>query len=63
MRLVGGVLCERTIKEVLPSVQENEVRIAQVIDRLSEDLKKKEAALAEFKKEHGIVVRGEETKA
>jgi prefoldin subunit 2 len=59
LRLVGGVLCEQTIADILPSVAENEQRIAQVIDRLAEDLKKKEAQLADFKKEHSIVVRGE----
>jgi prefoldin subunit 2 len=59
LRLVGGVLCEQTIADILPSVAENEQRIAQVIDRLAEDLKKKEVQLADFKKEHSIVVRGE----
>eukprot|EP00029_Vermamoeba_vermiformis_P011593 TRINITY_DN6418_c0_g1_i1.p1 TRINITY_DN6418_c0_g1~~TRINITY_DN6418_c0_g1_i1.p1 ORF type:complete len:135 (+),score=38.66 TRINITY_DN6418_c0_g1_i1:61-465(+) len=47
-RLVGGVLVERTVGEVLPAVQKNRTDINKTIDLLTEQLEKKEKALTEF---------------
>jgi prefoldin subunit 2 len=43
-RMVGGVLVERTVKEVLPAVSSNREGIAQVLAQLNESIKQKEAA-------------------
>jgi prefoldin subunit 2 len=57
--LVGSVLCQQTVQEVLPKVQQNEARINQVLDKLNAELKEREQSLQEFKKEHNIQIRGE----
>lgn len=41
-RMVGGVLVERTVAEVLPAVSANRDGIAQVLAQLSESLTQKE---------------------
>mmetsp|Transcript_48184 Transcript_48184/g.92109 ORF Transcript_48184/g.92109 Transcript_48184/m.92109 type:complete len:137 (-) Transcript_48184:451-861(-) len=59
-RLIGGILVERTVGEVLPAVQRNRDGIQQVVGKLTEqmDLKKKE--LAEFQAKFNIRVKGDE---
>ncbi|KAI8004594.1 putative prefoldin subunit 2 [Camellia lanceoleosa] len=44
-RMIGGVLVERTIKEVLPAVQRNKEGLEEVIARLNEALEKKKRKL------------------
>ncbi len=56
-RLVGGVLVERTVKEVLPSVGVNMEGIRQVIAQLTETYKKKDDMFNAFQKEHNITIR------
>ncbi|GJW99018.1 probable prefoldin subunit 2 [Tanacetum coccineum] len=46
--MIGGVLVERTIKEVLPALQENKEGIEVVIARLNEALERKKKELADF---------------
>ncbi|KAH8379678.1 hypothetical protein KR009_006482 [Drosophila setifemur] len=58
-RLIGGVLCERTVKEVLPQLVENKDFIAKTITMVTEDLSKKGSELNKFKEEHNIKIRGE----
>jgi len=55
-RLIGGVLVERTIKEVLPAVQKNHERITEVIGQLSAQLKQKQVALNDFVTKNNIGV-------
>ncbi|RLN96622.1 hypothetical protein BBJ28_00013121 [Nothophytophthora sp. Chile5] len=43
-RMVGGVLVERTVQEVLPAVTSNRDGIAQVLAQLNESIKQKEAS-------------------
>ncbi|XP_022216848.1 probable prefoldin subunit 2 [Drosophila obscura] len=62
-RLIGGVLCERTVKEVLPQLVENQDFIAQTITLITEDLSKKGTELNKFKEEHNIKIRGEHLSA
>lgn len=59
-RLIGGVLCERTVKEVLPQLVDNKDFIAKTITTVSEDLSKKGQELNKFKEEHNIKIRGEQ---
>ncbi|KAH8296670.1 hypothetical protein KR054_009660 [Drosophila jambulina] len=58
-RQIGGVLCERTVKEVLPQLVENKDFIAKTITMVTEDLSKKGSELNKFKEEHNIKIRGE----
>ncbi|EDW41043.1 probable prefoldin subunit 2 [Drosophila sechellia] len=58
-RQIGGVLCERTVKEVLPQLVENKDFIAKTINMVTNDLSKKGSELNKFKEEHNIKIRGE----
>ncbi|XP_073304277.1 prefoldin subunit 2-like [Primulina huaijiensis] len=53
-RMVGGVLVERTIKEVLPAVQRNKEGLEEVIARLNEALEKKKMEITEFEAKYKI---------
>lgn len=59
-RLIGGVLCERTVKDVLPQLMENKEFIAKTIATVTADLSKKGVELNKFKEEHNIKIRGEQ---
>ncbi|XP_017863228.1 PREDICTED: probable prefoldin subunit 2 [Drosophila arizonae] len=59
-RLIGGVLCERTVKDVLPQLVENKEFIAKTIATVTADLSKKGVELNKFKEEHNIKIRGEQ---
>ncbi|KAG9455244.1 hypothetical protein H6P81_008148 [Aristolochia fimbriata] len=56
-RMIGGVLVERTIKEVLPAVQRNKEGLEEVISRLNEALEKKKKELTEFESKYKIRIR------
>ncbi|WFD33862.1 Cochaperone prefoldin complex subunit [Malassezia cuniculi] len=47
-RLVGGVLVERTVKDVLPTLEANFDGLAQVITQLAKQYKTKEAEMREM---------------
>ncbi|CAG8451187.1 3405_t:CDS:2 [Ambispora gerdemannii] len=55
-RLVGGVLVERTIKEVLPALNMNHDGIRNAMDTLLVQYKKKEEDFNTFQKEYNIRV-------
>ncbi|XP_065359454.1 probable prefoldin subunit 2 [Calliphora vicina] len=59
-RLIGGVLCERTVKEVLPQLVENKDFIEKTITLVTDDLTKKGVQINKFKEEHNIRIRGEQ---
>ncbi|XP_061390666.1 probable prefoldin subunit 2 [Musca vetustissima] len=59
-RLIGGVLCERTVKEVLPQLVENKDFIEKTITLVTDDLTKKGQQINKFKEEHNIRIRGEQ---
>jgi prefoldin subunit 2 len=62
-RLIGGVLVQKTIKEVLPMVTQNQQgvfltnEINQLMQQLGTTYKKKEEELAEFQKKYNIKVK------
>ncbi|KAK3028180.1 hypothetical protein RJ639_039463 [Escallonia herrerae] len=56
-RMIGGVLVERTIKEVLPAVQRNKEGLEEVIARLNEALEKKKREIAAFEAKYKIRIR------
>ncbi|KAI4332827.1 hypothetical protein L6164_017704 [Bauhinia variegata] len=53
-RMIGGVLVERTIKEVMPAVQRNKDGLEEVIARLNEALEKKKKEIAELESKYKI---------
>ncbi|KZT71439.1 Prefoldin beta-like protein [Daedalea quercina L-15889] len=53
-RLVGGVLVERTVKDVVPALQTNKEGILKVISTLAEQYKSKEGEFESFKREYNI---------
>lgn len=56
-RMIGGVLVERTIKEVLPAVQRNKEGLEEVVARLNEALERKKKEIAEFEAKYKIKIR------
>ncbi|KAM4690855.1 prefoldin subunit 2 [Rhinophrynus dorsalis] len=59
-RMVGGVLVERTVKEVLPALENNKEQINKIIDSLSTQLQAKGKELNEFREKHNIRLMGED---
>ncbi|KAF9481845.1 Prefoldin beta-like protein [Pholiota conissans] len=53
-RLIGGVLVERTVKEVNPALKTNRDGILKVIATLAEQYKTKEKDQEAFKREYSI---------
>ncbi|KAI0082378.1 Prefoldin beta-like protein [Panus rudis PR-1116 ss-1] len=53
-RLIGGILVERTVKEVVPALQTNRDNIRKVISTLAEQYKTKEEEFDKFKQEFNI---------
>ncbi|KAG0448008.1 hypothetical protein HPP92_028040 [Vanilla planifolia] len=56
-RMIGGVLVERTVREVLPAVHRNKDGLQEVIARLNEALERKKKEISEFEVKHKIRVR------
>lgn len=56
-RMIGGVLVERTVAEVLPAVTRNRDGLQEVITRLNEAMEKKKIELAEFETKYKIKIR------
>ncbi|KAI9000801.1 Prefoldin beta-like protein [Trametes punicea] len=53
-RLVGGVLVERTVKDVVPALKTNRDGIQKVIANLVEQYKTKDEEFENFKREYNI---------
>lgn len=58
-RLIGGVLCEQTVKETLPNLIHNKEQLEKLIESGTEQLTKKSIEINKFKEEHNIRVREE----
>ncbi|CAH3172248.1 unnamed protein product [Porites lobata] len=58
-RMIGGVLVERTVKDVLPALENNKQQISGLINKLKDSLTAKEQELKAFKEKHNIHVKGE----
>ncbi|KAK0535720.1 Cochaperone prefoldin complex subunit [Tilletia horrida] len=52
-RLIGGILVERTVKDVLPALEGNMAGLRQIMDTLVKQYKEKEEELREFQKQYG----------
>jgi len=57
-RLVGDVLVERTVGEVLPAVIKNKEGIQEIIHQMREDLTKRGEELNQYIVQHKIQVKG-----
>lgn len=55
-RLIGGVLVQRTVKDVVPALETNYTGIKEVLETLVKTYKTKEEEFAAFQREHKIVV-------
>ncbi|KAH9948420.1 Prefoldin beta-like protein [Amylocystis lapponica] len=53
-RMVGGVLVERTVKDVVPALQTNKDGILKVISTLAEQYKGREDEFEVFKRDYNI---------
>ena len=58
-RLIGGVLVERTVEEVLPAVEKNRDGLSQVIEKITEQRDQKMEKVDELQKKYKIRVKGE----
>jgi len=56
-RLVGDVLVERTVKDVLPALKTNQEGIKGVMDQFVKKYKEKEDEFTAFQKEYNIKLR------
>ncbi|XP_028839756.1 prefoldin subunit 2 [Denticeps clupeoides] len=62
-RLIGGVLVERTVKEVLPALENNKEQITKIVDSLSTQMQTKGRELNEYRERFNIRIVGEEEAA
>lgn len=58
--MIGGVLCERTVKDVMPVLTSNRDQLTKVIGSLTEQLTKKGTEINEYKETHNIRIRGQD---
>ncbi|GFT52404.1 prefoldin subunit 2 [Trichonephila clavipes] len=56
-RMIGGVLVQRTVKEVLPAVAHNKEQLAKILDNLNTQIEEKGKEINEFKEKHNIQIR------
>ncbi|XP_053464534.1 prefoldin subunit 2-like [Nycticebus coucang] len=61
-RMVRRVLVERTVKEVLPALENNKEQIQKIIETLTQQLQAKGKELNEFRERHIIRLIGEDEK-
>lgn len=59
-RLIGGVLCERTVKEVLPQLTDAKEQLEKLIGQRQEQMSVKGLEINKFKETHNIKIKGEE---
>ncbi|CAN7980006.1 unnamed protein product [Ixodes pacificus] len=56
-RMVGGVLVERTVKDILPAVMQNKDNIAKSVEALNDRIVKKGQEVNEYREKHNIQIR------
>ncbi|XP_046340895.1 prefoldin subunit 2-like [Haliotis cracherodii] len=61
-RMVGGVLVERTVKDVLPALVNNKDQMNNLVGTLTKQLETKGTDINKYREHHGLKIRGEETK-
>ncbi|KAM8747631.1 prefoldin subunit 2 [Pagrus major] len=58
-RLVGGVLVERTVKEVLPALESHKEQISKIIETINTQMQTKGRELTEYRERYNIRLVGE----
>eukprot|EP01039_Chlorochromonas_danica_P001799 gene1797-1965_t len=58
-RLVGGVLVERTVGEIFPTVSQNYEGLQELLKKLEESLKSKDSERRAYKEKYGIMTQEE----
>jgi len=58
-RLVGGILVARTVNEVLPQITANFEGIVQILEKLNDQLKMKDAERKAWKEKYNIMTQEE----
>lgn len=58
-RLIGGVLCERTVKSVLPQLNDAKEQLEKLIAQRQEQLSAKGTEINKFREKHNIKIKGE----
>ncbi|XP_072315049.1 prefoldin subunit 2 [Eucyclogobius newberryi] len=58
-RLVGGVLVERTVKEILPALENNKEQISKIIETINTQMQTKGRDLTEYREKYNIRLVGE----
>lgn len=58
--MIGGVLCERTVKEVLPQLVSNKEHLEQACEKLTKDLQQKGSEINRYREQHKIRFQGEQ---
>ncbi|KAH3700200.1 prefoldin subunit 2-like [Dreissena polymorpha] len=61
-RLVGGVLVERTVKDVLPALVNNKEQMGKVVENLNKSLEQKGLEINKYRETHNLKIKGEESK-
>ncbi|XP_071485359.1 prefoldin subunit 2-like [Diadema antillarum] len=59
-RLVGGVLVERTVKDVIPALTHNKDQIEKLTENLTKQMEMKGREINEYREKHNLRVRGEQ---
>ena len=55
-RMIGGVLVERSVQDVLPTLKTNQSGIQTIMEGMAKEYKRKEEAFTAWQKEHNIKV-------
>ncbi|OWF42310.1 prefoldin subunit 2-like [Mizuhopecten yessoensis] len=61
-RMVGGVLVERTVKDVLPALISNREQMGKIVETLTEKLESKGTEINKYREQHNLKIKGEESK-
>ncbi|CAH1263035.1 PFDN2 [Branchiostoma lanceolatum] len=59
-RMVGGVLVERTVKEVLPALEHNMEQLSKLIESLNAQVVAKGEELTKYREKYNIKIKGED---
>ncbi|XP_011639119.1 probable prefoldin subunit 2 [Pogonomyrmex barbatus] len=59
-RLIGGLLCERIVEDVMVSLVTNKEQLVKLIDSLNDKVTKKGVEINEYKEKHNIRIRGQD---
>ncbi|XP_062895203.1 prefoldin subunit 2 [Mobula hypostoma] len=62
-RMVGGVLVERTVREVLPALENNRQQLVKLIESLNAQIQSKGRELTEYREKYNIRLMNEEEKS